>query len=409
MQRWRFYALVLWAVGVQTQEAIGTVGFALLVASYLPELPRLRTSTLRAWWPLLAFLGWSLIVPAAAGQWPTGTGVARTLDWAALPLVAHAATSLTPAQWRALLTASGATLLVSCLLAGLQHFGVWPSEAFVRSLGWAPGSVYRVYEPIPGTERFMGGGLLFHRLKFSHVSGLALVGVTVAAWKAQRRALLVAAGLAAFAAVWWFPAARMGAVAMTAAVTAALAHLAASPRRALLIVGGAGLACTLMILASPSLRARFESSVTAEGSGQRSQYLRAGLAAVQAHPLTGLGLDQFRPSRFAREDMTEHVRSHPGKAHNQVLSVAAETGVPGALLYLLMLGWLVARARQRPLGALTVGGVSSLVVLGLAHDPLFHAPYSQGVVLLLGLGLSRSDDMSPATVIGSSTNPEPPS
>lgn len=383
----RFVALTVWAVGVQVHEIVGTVGFAAFVVSFLPEARRLSMAALRPWEPLWLFLGWALLAPTLTGNPPDGTGVARTLDWAVIPLVATAASALTAKQWRTLAIATFVTLTLSCVVAGLQHFGIWPPESTFASVRWMKASFSRVYEPIGDSGRFMGGGLLFHRLKFAHVSGLVMVALVVAAWRAERRALLVAAAAFAFVALWLFPHARMGAVAMSAGVAATLVVVSPSRKRALLLSGALGVVALGVVIAVPSLRERFTTALTDQGSGQRSQHLAAGVEAVKQFPLAGVGPGQFRPSRFAGPEMAEHVKENPGKAHNQFLSMAAETGVLGGVLFVVLLGWLGLRARSLELGALTLGGLVQFAVLSLAHDPLFQAPYSQGVVLLLGLGL----------------------
>jgi O-antigen ligase len=385
----RFMALLLWAVGVQVNELLGAVGLGLLAASFLPDLPRLSLPAVRAWWPVWLFAGWALVAPTLAGNPPSGSGVARILDWTALPLVALAAASLSARQWRLLAWAAFGTLALSCAVAGLQHLGAWPRLEAFEPFAWTRTSFARVYEPIPETNRFMAGGLLFHRLKFSHVSGLALVAVVVAARRGGPRALLAALGAFAFVAVWLFPHARMGAVAMTLAVGATWVATSGSLRRDLVAVAALGLAAAVLVAAAPSLRARFSHSLTDRGNGQRRQLLAAGLEAVRTYPLVGAGLGRFRPSLFGGPDQAQEVRDHPGKAHNQLVSLAAEAGVPGALLFLGMLAWLWRRARGRPLGALTRGGVVAFLALSVVHDPLFHAPYSLGLVLLLGLGLAE--------------------
>ncbi len=388
MQRLRFFALVVMAVGVQVHEIVATVGYAVLAISFLPEVRKLTIAGLESWGVLLGFIGWSLAAPTLTGNPPDGTGVARTLDWALIPLVALTAQSLSAAQWRTLARVTFITLTASCVVAGLQHFGVWPAEPAFDSLKWTRIPFHRVYEPIADSGRFMGGGLIFHRLKFAHVSGLVVVAVLVAARFAEQKAPLIACAVFAFVAVWVFPYARMGAVAMTAAAGLTLVLISASPKRALVLSGGLGLVALVAVLAITPLRERFKSGLTDQGSGQRTQHLQAGLTAIRQFPLAGVGPGQFRPSKFSNADMAEHVKDNPGKAHNEFVSIAAETGVFGLLLFLGVLGLLIKKARHAPLGALTIGGIGLFAVLSLVHDPLFQAPFSMGLVLLLGLGLA---------------------
>lgn len=398
LRNWRFGAVTIWAVGVQTSEAVATAGLAAFGASFLVGLAGASSaevlsslrSAAKSYWPLWLFIVWALVAPLATGTPPSGSGVARMLDWAAIPLLAASAGDFTPRQWRALAVAASATLALSGFAAGLQSYGLWPDEAAFSYLWWTKIPVHRVYEPVPGApDRFMGGGLLFHRLKFGHISSLAVVGAIVASahLRGKWRLTVAVLGTAGFLAVWLFPFARMAALAMTCSSALTLALVLPSPRRALLAGGTLAAVGALVLLTVAPLRERFASALTESGSGQRSFHLAAAVEAIRQHPLAGVGLGRFRPSLFAREDMPDEVRAHPGKAHNQFLSLAAETGIPGGLFFLGALLWLVLEARKKVLGALTLGALTAFVLLSLAHDPLFHAPFSMGLVLMIGLGL----------------------
>lgn len=397
LARLRFGAVVAWAIGVQVHELFGTAAFAALVLLFLPSLPKhLEAGTLekevRPWRLLLGFIAWCIGAPAIVGAYPDGTGLGRALDWATIPLIAAAASDFTAREWKILTFATLGTLGVSSLVAGLQHFGIWPPLSFFQGLEYLQVPFARVYEPIGDSGRFMGGGLLFHRLKFGHVSGMAIVGAVVAAkyLTGRARAIAIALGAFGFVAVWIFPYARAGAVAMTVAVGFTVALVSPSPKRALAICAGLGLVGLIAVASIGPLRDRFVSAFTDQGSGQRTQHMAAGVEAVRQHWLVGMGPGQFRPSKFADKTMAEHVKDNPGKAHNQFLSMAAEAGIPGAIYFLVLLGWLMARARGRPLGALTQGSIVFFMILSMAHDPLFQAPVSMALMLAIGLGLSEA-------------------
>ncbi|MGV3619412.1 MAG: O-antigen ligase family protein [Archangium sp.] len=390
---------MLWVIGVQVHEALATIGLALTVLlNIVPPLPGGESVGVRGQTPLILFIAWSLIAPSLAGNPPSGSGIARTIDWLTIPFVIRAASELTPRRWALLSIAAAVTLFTSSLVAGLQHFGIWPSEDFFAPLAFLKIPFSRVYEPIGESGRFMAGGLLFHRLKFAHVSALAVVAMTVA-WKhhvGPSRWFVAVAGVVGFVAVWLFPYARLGAVAMTVGVALTVVLTATSLKRALVLVGALSLVGVLAIASIAPLRERFVSSFSDEGSGQRSQHLAAGLSAIQQHPIAGVGPGQFRPSKFGDASMAEHVRDNPGKAHNQLVSIAAETGVVGAGLFVLLLGSLAIRARRARYGALALGALALFVTLSLAHDPLFQAPFSMALVLLMGLGTFTPERADPS-------------
>ena len=67
-----------------------------------------------------------------------------------------------------------------------------------------------------------------------------------------------------------------------------------------------------------------------------------GLNAIEAHPIFGVGYGQFR-----QIDRSIEVTQQAGRsAHNFYLSVAAATGLPSLLLYVLLFGSVMARLRR---------------------------------------------------------------
>lgn len=74
---------------------------------------------------------------------------------------------------------------------------------------------------------------------------------------------------------------------------------------------------------------------------------RAGLRMLSAHPLAGVGLGNFKASMIAYRDRDDTIVSI---AHNTYLEVAAETGIPALLLFLVLIGVSCAsleRSRRR--------------------------------------------------------------
>jgi len=247
----------------------------------------------------------------------------------------------------------------------------------------------------------MGGGLIFHRLKFAHVSALATVVLVIAGARAEsRRDRFAAWGLAAASTVscWVFPHARMASLALVGALLVAVGLL--SPRRGLALGLVAAIigAAVVTVLAVPSVGERLAAALTVEGGGHRGSLLASGVRAVEAHPLVGGGLGQFRPALFPSPDMPQHVLENPGKAHNQFLSMAAEVGLPGAALFIVLLISLLLRASRRAgaEGVLTISSLVLFVGLSMAHDPLFQPTFSMAIVLALGAGL-RDPSVESAT------------
>jgi O-antigen ligase len=390
-------ALLAWGLGCLCSEPLASAGIA--AAAALGVLSALHSGRVdvrrlwRAWWPLWLFIGWAIAAPLAAGRTPSGSGLARLSDWAAIPVAAWAFANVPPRLRRLLVTVLGAVFLLSCGVAGLQHFGIWPQEASFAPLAWTRMPFYRVYEPVPGDPgRFMGGGLIFHRLKFAHVGGIAVVCAAALGLRATGKWSAAAFATAAlgFASILVFPYARAAAVALSGGLVVAFA-LGLRNRRVGLAAGGILLAVAGGAIGlNPPLRQRFINGVTASGSGDRDLLLATGVAAVREHPFVGVGLGRFRPSLFAPPGSPQHVLDQPGKAHNEFLSMAAETGVPGALLFVGLLVWFARLMRTDAAeGAAALGVLAYFILLSQVHDPLFQAPFSMALALALGAGLTR--------------------
>jgi O-antigen ligase len=194
-----------------------------------------------------------------------------------------------------------------------------------------------------------------------------------------------------------FPGARAAFVAAIFGCGVLVVALAGSRKVALLSTGGVLLASAVLLVASPALRTRLMESASLRGSGDRAGLVRAGTAAVAAHPLAGVGAGRFKPGDWAPEDTSHFAKEHGGKTHNMFLTAAAETGIPGAL-WLAWWLFFLARGYWRSGGAARAGlaVVALLVALGMLHDPLFHAEVSLAFVLVLGLcsAASRADGQS---------------
>lgn len=385
-------SLGLFAAGVQVHEVFGTVGgwlTTVLAVAVLAREERLRLEV-QALWPLAPFLGWSLVGPLVLGHAPTGTGVARLFDVLMLPGVLWACLLVTEAALvRVALVASG-VLLVSCAAAGAQYLGWWPKSETFASLWWAQVPTDRVYEPVPGrTDRFMGGGLLLHRLRFANVSAvMTVLAAAGALLLPRRRVVFLVVAVVGLASVAVFPHARAATVALVVALLV-VAGLGAPSRRVALALGCAVTAlATLLVLVTPSMRERLSSALEANASSDRQALVSAGVSALSKEPLSGVGLGRFKPGAWLAEDAPEAVRQHQGKTHNQFLTVAAEGGVPALVALLALLAWVAAQGlRAGRTGAVTMGALVLFVGLSALHDPLFHAESSLALFGALGAGL----------------------
>ncbi|MFT3842228.1 MAG: O-antigen ligase family protein [Myxococcaceae bacterium] len=382
--------LCLWAAGVQITEGLAVAGMTLTFLALVPLAWRQRAESpkgsgvLRDNAFIFAFVLWALLGPLLGGHTPTGTGFARTTDWLWIPIGAAAFRQTSARQRLAIGLTAGVVLLLSCLCAALQHFGAWPSEDFFTPLRFTKLHFERVYEPAPNDPgRFMAGGLAFHRIRFSHVTVLLVAfasAVPAGKWQWPARV----SGLIGAVSVLLFPLARAAAAAGLAGTGAGWVLSAQQRKRSFVAVAGLILLAFAAVGFNTGLRTRMLSSLNAEGSGDREVLIGAGIEAVKEHPFTGVGAGQFRPSKFAGEGTPQYVLDNPGKAHNMFLSMAAEFGVLGALLFAAVLIFELRRFTQAGrLGAPGIAVVITFALVCLVHDPLFHSEVSMALMLLL--------------------------
>jgi O-antigen ligase len=382
--------------GVQVHEVFATGGAWLTIVASLVLTARANgwAREIRVFWPVFAYLAWSLLGPALCGFPPTGTGVARLLDVLILPAATVVSASVSSRALGRIAIVVSIVLVTSCIAAGCQYVGWWPKSETFSMLWWAQVPTDRVYEPIPGSGgRFMAGGLLLHRLRFANVTGaLTVLALGSAVLFPRCRALLATVGSIGFVAVLLFPHARAATIALVIALLAVAVSATSNRNRAAMwsavVIGIAA----LTVLATPSLRLRFLTSLTPDGSSDRTFLIQAGLESLQTHPLSGLGLGRFQAGNFAPPEAPEALRVHRGKTHNQFLTVAAEGGAPALVLLLILLASVARRAlRVGSAASSALGVLVFFVVTAMVHDPLFHAESSMALWGTLGTaaGLAR--------------------
>jgi O-antigen ligase len=155
----------------------------------------------------------------------------------------------------------------------------------------------------------------------------------------------------------------VGAIVMAGAAVA-VAH---GRRRRLAIALGAVAALVAGALAvSPGGLSRV-TTPDAEGNG-RADLWRVGARMVREHPISGVGLGNFRvrAADFVREPgevrFAELIAERPHEAHNTYLQLLAEVGVPGLLAFLTVVALALDRMwrAQRRLAALGDGDLAAL-------------------------------------------------
>jgi len=396
--------LFFWMMGLLSFEALAHMGAGLcLVAAFLgpPPWEKLKEAVY-AWRWLLAFVLWTIFGPWCFGYMPKGSGVGRALLLFALPVAAYAFFLAGPRWTKRVLWGGMVLWILSCLAAALQHFGLWPSQEWFSKLQFLKSNFHRVYEEVPGQPgRYMAGGLSFHRLKFANIGSLfsllSLGLALFATWhfSSRRRWPWLAVCFLGTLSIAWFPFARMAAFSLCLALAFQLFFGISQRKLALLCIFGLVLTSAAAITLNEGFRNRLVSSLSDEGSGNRTALWNSGWRAVKSSPLAGVGAGKFQPSAFPSDDMPAHVKAHSGKAHNQALSIAAESGLVG--LFLACMAFLALAKtflRQQHFGTPGLSILLFFACLSLTHDPLFHDVFILAFMWALGACLALSKKTS---------------
>ncbi|MGC4113634.1 MAG: O-antigen ligase family protein [Myxococcales bacterium] len=333
--------------------------------------------------PLLALaLGSSPELPRS-GRWT------QALDTLAPLSLAVIATFGVP--WRLLFWGLGIGWLVETAVGLFQVLVKWPWES------WGPikfplHRLHQNYAPEEVGVRRPGLGLFFHKLKYAH-EALAFLGTSVsfALRPGPWRSRALAAGLSvALLGCAYMSYAR---AALAAALLIAFLGLAALlPGKARL----AGLAIVALgvgtVTLSPTWKVRLDNAIIAVQSGERAQAWGIGWKAVKDHPVLGVGFGNYtvasRPYHSPEIDPVLYT-----SAHNVELTVWAEMGIVGLLLYLAQqLALALALWRRSRAGSIVAAGaLLSLVAfhfVGLSHFIQFHSGVALAFALVWGLGLA---------------------
>ncbi|HJU37510.1 MAG TPA: O-antigen ligase family protein [Gaiellaceae bacterium] len=203
------------------------------------------------------------------------------------------------------------------------------------------------------------------------------------------------AGLAAlaFAAVAWLGLLISFSQSSFAALLVAVLALAAVAWRwrslfafaAVLVVAG-GLAVAQPRLMH-SLRHHTVSGLN-KATGGRASLIAVGIRIAEAHPSHGVGLGGFEHAYSKRT----HKTPKKSASHNTPVTVGAEEGAPGFLIFFWLVGALLLAAYRRinhgAYGRVAlVAGLALLAIFvhSLAYDDFFEDPTTWGVIGLIGL------------------------
>jgi O-antigen ligase len=226
---------------------------------------------------------------------------------------------------------------------------------------------------------------------------MALLVAVGLAWTSAgaRRALWCACGVLAAAALW-LTSSRIAVLAVPAAAAAALLLPRAIAGRRQAIVAGiaGGVACALLVLLAIVLPQRGIQKSSLVAFDVRLGLIQTGARMIAAYPAFGIGLGEFQ-QRSGEFSSPQLLAAFPAavheNAHNNVVQVAAETGIAGGLAFAwTILAALLVTAR-RATGAhdrmlqLVFAALSAFVLTMMAGHPLLIPEAGYSFWLLAGV------------------------
>ena len=328
-------------------------------------------------WPLAAFVAWAGLSLLWSGDVREGA-IALLAFFLPFGLLAVAIARL---PW----SRRGARLVFAQLLAmALAIATIGGYQWWTREIFWNPKvEVGNAYAPFYRVNSVFWDPSMYGR--FLVLAILAAL-VVVIAQPRGRDVLLLAATIAA---LWLGLVVSFSQSSFTALVAGVLGAAAFMWGRRWL-VGLAAAAAVLVSVgfATPSVRAELQRDLDRATSG-RSSLVSNGVRVAADHPVGGVGLGGFRR---AYADLTGLRGEEPRKAasHNTPVTVVAEQGVPGLLLFAWVLGTALVVAFRRASrsfagrASLIVGlALMAIAVHSLFYDAFIEDPFTWG---LLGLG-----------------------
>jgi O-antigen ligase len=152
-----------------------------------------------------------------------------------------------------------------------------------------------------------------------------------------------------------------------------------------------GVSAALVLAAGIVVLAEGDGDSTRQVTSDRSALIQVTWPVYAAHPVVGVGIG----SQPLMSRLEEDARRQKSKnvSHTTPLTVAAELGTLGLLVYLAFLAALgrsifEAWRRHRPLGLALAGCLTALVVQSFFYGGFFEDPYVWGIAGLTAAALA---------------------
>ncbi len=425
MKRAAAATVIVWTIGALFAEVVSQVatGMAILLSLLSCRSgPRFPTQVRRVILFALMLALWQAASPFVVQAlgihpvFPPARRYGQLSDTGALAVLACVVQICVP--WRAVAAVAACGWLGHSLAAVLQHFGLWPEWLLSLTSIKADPARLRENFAAPGESvRHAGLGLYYHRLKLAH-HALAFFGVplklattTLPGHRRARAAGILFTVLFAVMVAMTYARAALGGLVLMAAFALVLAL----GKKALPILAAVVLAVSCVIAVSPAWQQRF-AVLSRTGIGHDRQFSwMAAVTLAKEHPVTGVGFGNFQQAVLRRIEPPKDGGKAAGSipfnralaerahylnkrlitldGHNLLLTVFAETGLIGLILFALMHFSLFAALLEKHRAGNPAATAALLAWIGFhAAGVVHYLPYHTGVhlafCLVWALGLA---------------------
>ncbi|HET8527364.1 MAG TPA: O-antigen ligase family protein [Gaiellaceae bacterium] len=163
--------------------------------------------------------------------------------------------------------------------------------------------------------------------------------------------------------------------------------------RALLVIAVAAAVLAGIAVAQPKVRQQLQHHTIHglnEASSGRASLVAVGIRIAEAHPVRGVGVGGFKQA-YAKRTHLKGKEPKKAASHNTAVTVAAETGAPGILLYLWLLVAAFRQAFRRRTTLALIGGIGVAAILchSLFYNAFFEDPVTWALFGLAAIGAPR--------------------
>jgi len=163
--------------------------------------------------------------------------------------------------------------------------------------------------------------------------------------------------------------------------------------RALVVIAVAAAVLAGIAVAQPKVRQQLQHHTVHglnEASSGRASLVAVGIRIAEANPAKGVGVGGFKRA-YAKRTHLPGKEPKTAASHNTPVTVAAESGLPGILLYLWLLVAVFRQAFRRRTSLALIGGIGVAAILchSLFYNAFFEDPVTWALFGLAAIGAPR--------------------